>query len=182
MQKVTLFNLFKAFFKIGLILLGGGYVIVPIMLEELKEKRGWLNEDEVCDFYCVSQCLPGIIAINMSIFVGYKLLKLKGALTSVFAMCLSPIISILIVANLIEKITSVSFIEGIFWGVNISVIVLIYLSIKDIWAKSIVNYKTFVWFLLILILSIFKVNPVILILSSIFLGILTQLIEDRKNA
>ena len=64
-MKVSFWNIFSIFFKIGVILLGGGYVIIPIMQNELVEKRQWLSEDELCDYYCVSQCLPGIIAINM---------------------------------------------------------------------------------------------------------------------
>lgn len=182
MQKTSLVEIFKVFFKIGVILLGGGYVIVPIMKEELNIKKNWLSDDEICDFYCVSQCLPGIIAVNMAILAGYKLRKLKGALISVFAMSLSPFVSIVIVASLIQKIMSISFIEGLFWGVNISVIILIYLTIKDMWKKSIVDFLTLFWFLYILVLSVLKISPVLLILSSIMLGIFLQLIEDKKNA
>lgn len=182
MEKITLFNIFKVFLKIGIILLGGGYVIIPIMKDELNIKRNWLKEDEICDFYCVSQCLPGIIAANMAILTGYRLKKIKGALVSVFAMSISPFISIVIVASLIQKIMSISFIEGLFWGVNISVIVLIFLTLKDMWEKSIVDFKTLFWFIFILILSVLKVSPVLLIVSSIVLGLLMQFIEDKKNA
>lgn len=182
MEKITLFNIFKVFFKIGVILLGGGYVIVPIMKDELNFKRNWLYDDEIYDYYCVSQCLPGIIAANMAILVGYRLKKFKGALVSLFAMSLSPFVSIVIVAILIQKIMSISFIEGLFWGVNVSVIILIYPTIKDMWEKSIVDFKTLGWFLLILILFILKVSPVLLIIVSITVGLLVQLIEDKKNA
>ena len=99
MQKISFLNIFKAFFKIGLILLGGGYVIVPIMKQELTEKRGWLSDDEICDYYCVSQCLCGIIAINMSILTGYKLLKFKGVIASVVGIGLSPFVSIIILVS-----------------------------------------------------------------------------------
>ncbi len=181
-QEIKLFDIFKVFLKIGLILLGGGYVIVPIMKEELNIKNNWLTEDEICDYYCVSQCLSGIIALNMAILTGYKLRKFKGALTSVFAMSLTPFLSIITVALLIEKIMKISFIESIFWGVNISVIVLIYLTLKDMWTKSIVDFKTSLWFLFILILSISKISPVFLIIFSIIFGLILQFIEDKKNA
>lgn len=178
----TLFNIFKAFFKIGVILLGGGYVIIPIMKEELVEKRNWLTDDEVCDYYCVSQCLSGIIAVNMAILVGYKLRKFKGALVSLFAMTLSPFLSIILIANLVQKIINVPFIDAVFWGVNLSVIVLIYLALNDIWKKSITDKFTVFWFLLILILSILKVSPAILILFSILLGLIIQKVKRIKNA
>lgn len=175
-------NIYKIFFKIGAILLGGGYVIIPIMQAELVEKRNWLTEQELCDYYCVSQCLPGIIAINMSILVGYKLLKLKGVLASILGMASSPIIVILIIANLISQITNLRFIENIFWGVNLSVIILIYLAIKEIWKKSIIDKFSTFWFLAILILSILKISPAWLIVISIFLGTIMQITKERKNA
>lgn len=181
MEKINLKNLFFLFFKIGVVLLGGGYVIIPIMKTELIEKRKWLNENELLDFYCVSQCLPGIIAVNMSILVGYKLLKFKGALISVFAMSLSPFISIVIVAGLLDKITKLTFIEGVFWGVNLSVIVLIYLALKEMWHNSIKDKFCIFWFIFILVSSLLKVNPFLLIIGSILVGILLNKFQKTKE-
>ena len=72
--------------------------------------------------------------------------------------------------------------ESVFYGVNIAVIVLIYLAIKDIWNKSIVDKLSALWFLLIFLLSVLKISPVILILASILSGIVLQKIKDIKNA
>lgn len=181
-MKVNFINIFITFLKIGAILLGGGYVIIPIMQSELVEKRNWLNEQELCDYYCVSQCLPGIIAVNMSILVGYKLLKTKGVLASILGMSFSPFIIIILIANILNKISNIPFIDGIFWGVNLSVIVLIYLALKEMWQKSIVDLFSSIWFALILILTVLKVSPVILIISSILVGAILHLIKGEKNA
>lgn len=182
MKEITFLNIFKVFFKIGVILLGGGYVIIPIMKEELLKKRNWLTDDEICDYYCVSQCLPGIIAVNMAILVGYRLLKFKGVIASVFGMGLSPFVTIIIVAKLLNQILALPFIEGLFWGVNLSVIVLIYLTLKEMWFKSIVDKLSAFWFLLILALFILKISPVYLILFSIFFGVLYYFIKGEKDA
>jgi len=181
MKKINLINIFKVFFKIGVILLGGGYVIVPIMKEELVEKNKWLNEDELLDFYCVSQCLPGIIAINMAILTGHKIYKFKGAITGLFAMSLSPILSIIIIAHLISEITSIPFMEGVFWGVNLSVIVLIYLALKEMWQKSMTDLFSFFWYIFILLLAILKVNPAFLIVISIISGLVCCFIKSLKE-
>ena len=181
MEKINSINLFKAFFKIGLILLGGGYVIVPVMKDILIDKRQWLTDDDLVDFYCVAQCLPGIIAINTSILVGQKLMKLKGALIAVFALALSPFISILIIAKCINSISSIPFIDSIFWGVNISVIILIYLALKDMWQKSMQDIFCYVWFLIILFFSFLKINPAILIIVSMICGLILQKIRKLKN-
>jgi len=179
---INFWQIYKVFLKIGAILLGGGYVIVPIMQSELVEKRKWLTQDELCDYYCVSQCLSGIIAVNMSILVGCKMNKFKGALAAVLGMCTSPVLAILIIANLFNLILSCSFINGIFWGVNLSVIVLIYLALKEMWAKSIVDKFSFFWFLLILVLAVLKINPAFLILVSILCGLIFYFVKEKKNA
>ncbi len=181
-MEVNTKNIFKAFFKIGAILLGGGYVIVPVMKTELVEKRNWLKEEEIYDYLCVSQCLPGIIAVNMSVLTGYKLLRFKGAVTALFAMSLSPFLSIVLIANIMSNILSIPFMEGLFWGINLSVIILIYLTVKEIWKKSLIDVFTYFWFFLILVLSVFKTSPVVLILSSILLGFFIQLIKEKKDA
>ena len=180
MKKVNSINIFKAFFEIGLILLGGGYVIVPVMEEILIKKRGWITSDELVDFYCVSQCLPGIIAINTSILVGNKLMKLKGAIIALLGLALSPVVSIIIIAKFINYIIKIPFIESIFWGVNIAVIILIYLALKEMWQKSMNDIFCYIWFLIILVLSILKVNPATLIILSIVLGFVIQKIKDSK--
>lgn len=181
MEKISFLNIFKAFFKIGVILLGGGYVIVPIVKTELIEKRNWLNKDELCDYYCVSQCLSGIIAMNMAILIGYKLSKLKGVIASVLGITFSPFVSIVLVALFLNQILNISFMKGIFWGVNLSVIVLIYLTVKDMWEKSLVDYFSWFWFIFILILTVLKISPIILIITSILLGFVIQLIKEKKN-
>ena len=64
-KRVSLAEIFFAFLYSGLILLGGGYIILPILQSELVEKRNWLTADELMDYYAVSQSLPGLIAINI---------------------------------------------------------------------------------------------------------------------
>ena len=71
-KKIRLVNIFLTFLKVGIILLGGGYVILPILQSEIVEKKNWLTSEELIDYYAISQSLPGLIAINISIFVGYK--------------------------------------------------------------------------------------------------------------
>ncbi|MBR2069127.1 MAG: chromate transporter [Candidatus Gastranaerophilales bacterium] len=180
MEKINSINLFKAFFKIGLILLGGGYVIVPVIEDILIKKRNWLNSDELINFYCVAQCLPGIVAINTSVLTGYKLYKLKGALIAVFGLCLSPFVSIIIIAKCISYIIKIPFIESIFWGVDVAVIVLIYLALRDIWQKSMTDKFCYIWFFIILFLSFSKINPAILIFISLVLGFSIQKIKENR--
>ena len=61
----SFYSIYKTFFKIGTLLLGGGYVILPLLQSELAEKKGWISEDELCEYYALSQSVPGIIAANI---------------------------------------------------------------------------------------------------------------------
>ena len=63
-----LFDMFLVFLKIGALLLGGGYVIVPLLNNELVDKKGWISKKEIIDYYEMGQCVPGIIAVNTKFF------------------------------------------------------------------------------------------------------------------
>ena len=86
--KMSLLRLFLLFVKIGAILLGGGYVILPVMKAEFVEKNKLISEDDLIDYFAISQSLPGIIAANISIFVGYKLRRTIGAIIAVIGVTL----------------------------------------------------------------------------------------------
>ena len=89
----TLYQIFKTFFKVGTLLLGGGYVILPLLQSELVEKKNWINDDELCEYYALSQSIPGLIAANLSIFVGYKLRKTAGAIAAITGIILPALFS-----------------------------------------------------------------------------------------
>ena len=75
----------------------------------------------------------------------------------------------------------IPFIESLFWGVNLSVIVLIYLALKEMWSKSIVDLFSAFWFVFILFLALIKVNPAYLIIGSIILGVIFQIIKEKRD-
>ena len=66
-------KVFVAFFKIGLFTFGGGYAMLPMFRKELIEKEKYITEDELMDYYSIGQCTPGIIAVNVATFTGYKI-------------------------------------------------------------------------------------------------------------
>ena len=84
MKKISLTKLFIIFVKIGAILLGGGYVILPILINEFVEKRKLISHDDLIDYFALSQSLPGIIAANISMFIGYKLRGIIGLLIAMY--------------------------------------------------------------------------------------------------
>ena len=69
----VLWSLFATFFKIGLFTFGGGYAMIPLLQAELVEKKKWVSDEEIMDYYSIGQCTPGIIAVNVATFIGYKM-------------------------------------------------------------------------------------------------------------
>ena len=65
-----LFELFLAFARIGGLTFGGGYAMLPMLQREAVEKKGWVTEEELMDYYAVGQCIPGVIAVNTAVFIG----------------------------------------------------------------------------------------------------------------
>lgn len=178
----SLYNIYKTFFKVGTLLLGGGYVILPLLQSELVEKRNWIDNDELCEYTALSQSIPGLIAANLSIFVGYKLKRTMGALAAISGMITPAFLSIVILAKILEEVIKLKFIQGIFWGVGIGVLVLIYLAVKEIWHKSVIDKFTFGVFFGIFLLSVcLKISPAVLIILVIIIGILRQFYLGKKD-
>ena len=174
MQK-DFWNIFKTFFKIGTLLLGGGYVILPLLQSEIVEKKSWADFDEVCEYYALSQSLPGLIAANVAIFVGYKIAGQRGACAALSGIIAPSFLAIVLIASILEELVKNNFIHSIFAGVGVGVIVLLILAVKEMWAKSVIDKFTWAIFIFSLVMSVLKISPVLTILVSICAGILYRI-------
>ncbi len=182
MEKITLAELYKQFFLLGVQLLGGGYVIVPLMKKAFVEDRDWLTEEELVNYYALGQCIPGIIAANVSAFTGYKLRGKRGAAVALAGIISSPVICILAIATVLDKLLQLSFIQSIFWAVNIAVVILLYLSVKEVWNQSMKGIFSWVIFIATLVASlIFKVSPAIIIVCSLVFGVSYKIFEKKRS-
>ena len=76
------FAAFLSFFKIGTFTIGGGYAMIPLIEKEVVEVKRWLTKEDFLDIIALSQSLPGILAINVAIFVGYRLKGTRGSLVT----------------------------------------------------------------------------------------------------
>jgi chromate transporter len=114
----TLREMFFIFFRIGALTLGGGYVMIPIMEDEIVHKRKWITEKDFIDILAIAQSFPGAIAINTSIYVGYKIKRHRGALTACLGLILPPFLIISSAAALILSYGDHPFVKQIFMGVR----------------------------------------------------------------
>lgn len=184
MKKVSLFEIFKVFFIIGAQLIGGGYVILPLLRHYIVEQRNWITENELIDYFAVSQCLPGIIAGNISVFTGYKVRKTIGAVAAIVGIILPSFLAILLLANLLLTVVDNKFVLSAFWGIRISVIILVILTIRDMWKQSVNSKFSYAMYILILLaLIFFPVSPAIVIVAAAMISICYfNLLKGSKNA
>ena len=179
---MSLFKLFLIFTKISAILLGGGYVILPIMTSEFVDKRELVSHDDIVDYFALAQSLPGIIAANMSMFIGYKLRGKWGAIAAMLGITFVPFWCIVLLASVIGSLTENNYVQGALWGVGAAVVALIVLTVREMWQKSsrdLFFYTIFV--LTLLTLLIFKLSPIQTILIFTLLGVgYKRIAEGRK--
>ena len=178
----SFYTIFKVFFKIGTLLLGGGYVILPLLQSEIVDKKGWLDSDELVEYYALSQSVPGIIAANISIFTGYRLSGQKGATAAILGVVTPAFVAIVLLATVLEVLVHYGFIQNMFWGIGIGVIILLFLATKDMWSKSIVDKFTCGVFLGAFLLSAcFKVSPAVIVILAIVSGIVYKTKISKKD-
>ena len=124
-------NLFWEFFKIGLFTIGGGQAMIPQIQQVATEEKGWLDEEEMLDCIALGQSLPGVIAINIATYVGYRKRGTAGALAATFGVVLPAFLSILVLVALLGAIGDNRFVAGAFMGIKAAVCgLLIVTSVK----------------------------------------------------
>ena len=96
MQSLT--TIFVSFLKIGMFTFGGGYAMLPLIEQELITKRRWIEQKEFLDLLPLAQSVPGPIAVNTSVFVGYKVRGLRGAAAALLGTVTPSFVIILVIA------------------------------------------------------------------------------------
>lgn len=118
-------TLFKTFFKIGAFTLGGGYAMIPIIEAEVVDKHKWIEKEEFLDLIAIAQSCPGVFAINISTFIGYKLKKVPGAVCTTLGTALPSFLIILIIALFFHQFMNVGWVAAMFKGIRPAVVALI---------------------------------------------------------
>lgn len=117
-------TLFLTFLKIGVGTIGGGYAMLPLIQREVVD-RGWLSKEDFIDLFSVAQSLPGIFAVNISIFVGYKLKKNIGSIICALGTILPSFLIILLIATFFTQVQDNEWVEKVFKGLRPAVVALI---------------------------------------------------------
>lgn len=154
-----LVELFWLFAQIGVCTFGGGYAMLPILQRELVEKRGWVEEDELMDYYAIGQCTPGIIAINTATFIGYKRRRLIGGIIATLGFVFPSLIIITLIAAFMRSFASLEIVSRAFSGIRICVCALITDAVIKLYKKAVIDKLSIVIFLVVLALALFTEIP-----------------------
>ena len=174
-----LWDLFITFFKIGAFTFGGGYAMIPIIQQELVDRKKWIDDNEFIDAIALAQASPGPVAVNTSIYCGYKLKGLPGALVCTLGTVLPSFIIILIIAKFFYQFRSNPVIDQIFLGIRPAVVALILAAVYKMWIKSKFGLDKLVVALVTVIIIVFlDISPIWLVVAG---GVGSVVINKAKN-
>ncbi len=178
----SLWEIFLVFCKVGVLTFGGGYAMLPIINKEAVERKKWVTQEEVMDYYAVGQCLPGIIAINTAVFVGDKIRGKKGGIVAALGVTFPSLVIIMTIAAALSQFMHLPVLQKAFYGVRIAVAALIIETIVKMWKKGIKDIFTFISFSVAFILSAFAdVSTVLIIVGAVLFGIIVKTFARKEG-
>lgn len=113
--KPSFFQIFRFFFGISAVTIGGGYVMVPV-IQRAVEKKKWISEDQFYDLFATAQSVPGPLALNTAVFVGRRVAGISGSLAAFLGIIIPPFVSILVFAAILDVVGQWKFIKGFLEG------------------------------------------------------------------
>ena len=168
-----LWELYIAWFKMGLFTFGGGYAMLPMIQRDVVEKKKWATEDEIMDYYAIGQCTPGIIAVNTATFVGYKIKGIAGGIIATLGVVSPSLIIITIIAAFLTNFQDILVVQQALSGIRISVCILMSVSIYKLAKKSVTNIFGITLCVLAFVMSYFtSVSTVLLVVVAGICGII----------
>ena len=169
----TLWQLFAAFMRVGALTFGGGYAMIPMLEREVVNRHHWATEEELMDYYAVGQCTPGVIAVNVATFVGYKIAGNLGGVIATLGVVTPSLLIIMFIASVLQNFADVPAVKSAFAGIRVCVSVLIFNAVLKLWKKAVVDKAALVLFVLVFLLSLFtKLSPVVFVVFCAAAGIL----------
>jgi chromate transporter len=183
MSKLKIYyDLYSTFFKIGAVTIGGGYVMLPIIQREAVDKHQWVTEEEVLDYYALSQSIPGIIAVNTAALVGYKQKKLPGAIAAALGVITPSILIIMAIAAFCTRFADNPYVQKAFGGIRAAVTAMVIMAVVRMWKKAVVD-KTGIFFAILGFFAVvfFRVSPIYMIILGAAAGVLLKYTLKKES-
>ena len=167
-----LWQLFLIFFRTGAFTFGGGYAMLPILEREFVTERGWITSEDMLNYVAIGQSTPGLIAVNMATFIGYRRCGFWGALVSTLGIITPAIVIITLIAAFISNFSEYVYVQKALSGINISVAVILVSAVWNLGKKSVTDMIGLALAIIAFIaVAVFKVNSIWLIIFALVVGI-----------
>lgn len=179
---VSYWEIFKCFSKIGAFTLGGGYAMIPIIQREVVEKKKWIGLQDFMDVLAIAQSAPGVMAVNISIFLGYKLRGNKGSVVATLGSCLPSFVIILLIAMFFAGFRDNPIVVKIFKGIRPVVVALIAVPVVDMVKHSNLNvYRALLAIATAVAIVFLKVSPIYILLVVGVFFFMGRYFEDKNK-
>ncbi len=180
-QKASLWSLFFVFFKIGAFTFGGGWAMIALIQHELVDRKKWLSKEEFLDALAISQSLPGILAVNISIFTGNKLRGKLGVLFSTMGTVLPSFVIMLTIVIFFSQFTNQPSVVAVFKAVRPAVVALILIPVFTSAKSAKINRRN-IWLpiAVVIAVSVLNVSPIYVILAVIIGAIIKTYLNQQK--
>ena len=173
----VLFRLFVSYLKIGFFGFGGGYAMLSLIHSEVVVRNQWLTNGEFSDIVAISQMTPGPIAINSATYIGYEVAGVLGSVVATVAVCLPALTIMMLITRFFLRLRDNRYVRGVVMGMRPVVVgmiasaalLLIFPHSED--GRSFIDGWSWVIFVGVMVASVKKVNPILLIVMSAVAGV-----------
>ncbi len=156
-----LWDLFRTFFLIGAFTFGGGVAMIPIIEKEVVENKKWLTPEEFLDVLAVTQSSPGVLAANMSTYIGHQLKGLPGAIVSCLGAVLPSFMIITLIASFFMGFRDHPVMDRVFMGIRPAVAALIGSAVFGMLKKNkMTPFRLLVVAGVAVLVGVFGLNPI----------------------
>ncbi|MBR6824843.1 MAG: chromate transporter [Firmicutes bacterium] len=180
MDAKTFREIFTTFAKVGMLTFGGGYAMLPLLQKDVIEGKGWATEEEVMDYYAISQCQPGMMFVTISSYIGYNRFGTMGAVAATAGVVTPSVVIIMILAAFLREFLTYPLVEQAFAAVRIAAAALVISAVVKLVKKGVKDIPALVLCVVGFLLCAFGVIGVVpLILLSAVDGILLHTPQRR---
>ena len=173
----VLLQLFVSYLKIGFFGFGGGYAMLSLIHSEVVVRNAWLTNGEFSDIVTISQMTPGPIAINSATYIGYEVAGVWGSVVATVAVCLPALTIMMLITRFFLRLQHNRYVQGVVMGMRPVVVgmiasaALLLIFPHSAEGRSFIDGWSWVIFLVTLLASARKVNPILLIVLSGIAGV-----------
>jgi chromate transporter len=118
-------QLFLSFCKVSPVTFGGGFAVLPLIEKEILHRRQWMDEREFGEATAIAQSIPGAIAVNVAMVIGYRLAGMVGVLCATVGIVLPAFAIVLLMCLGFYHIHTWNWVNGALEGVKAAVVALI---------------------------------------------------------